>query len=293
MTLSPGSTAIVGWTTIGQELTWDRFPNAASIAASDGVRFLDLTGYHDSLPFGGITQTIVTTVGQNYVVSLDLGTAQQYFQTSGPISVVVSAGATTVPITYAPTGSGTQWGRFDFTFTATAATTPISIVGTAGNLYVGVDNVSVVTGAGSNLFAADGIVWHQPLARNGASEDTDPSAGGTLKYRFKSGSTIPIQIHAQGISGDVTANSNVTGKVVVFGDTDMDGVIDAGELPIDIGFNGVGGAGGIMDKIGGHLKYNLDTKKLPVTLKCYILQVTITDNSTGESRVETVALQSK
>lgn len=37
----------------------------------------------------------------------------------------------------------------------------------------------------NNLFAGDGIVWHQPLARNGASEDTDPSAGGTLKYRFK------------------------------------------------------------------------------------------------------------
>jgi hypothetical protein len=36
------------------------------------------------------------------------------------------------------------------------------------------------------------------LARNGASEDTDPSAGRTVKYRFIRGSTIPIQIHALG-----------------------------------------------------------------------------------------------
>src|SRR5437867_8144232 len=84
------------------------------------------------------------------------------------------------------------------------------------------------------FFATDGIVWHQPLARNGANADTDPGAGGTLKYRFKLGSTIPIKVHALGTAGnDVTGNANITGKVVVFGDTDMDGVIDSGELPID------------------------------------------------------------
>ena len=150
----------------------------------------------------------------------------------------------------------------------------------------------VISGGCPNAsFAADAIFWHQPLARNGASEDTDPSAGGTLKYRFKLGSTIPIQIHAQGCSGDVTSNANVTGRVVVFGDTDCDGAIDAGELPIS--YNGVGETGGVMDKIGGHLKYNLDTKKLPQTVKCYILQVTVTDSSTGESSVETVPLQAK
>ena len=142
-----------------------------------------------------------------------------------------------------------------------------------------------------NLFAADGLLWHQPLARNGASEDTDPSADGTLKYRFKLGSTITIKIHARGCDGNVTGNSNVSGKVVVFGDTDMDGVADAGELAID--FNGVGEAGGVMDKIDGHLRYNLDTKKLPPTFKCYILQVTVTDDSTGETTVETIPLQSK
>ncbi len=145
----------------------------------------------------------------------------------------------------------------------------------------------------NNLFAEDGVLWHQPLARNGASEDTDPADRNTLKYRFKLGSTIPVKIHAKGCIGHVTGNANVTGKVVVFGDTDMDGVIDANEPVMDIAYNGVGEGGGVMDKIDGHLKYNLDTKKLVQTFKCYILQVTVTDSSTGESKVETVALQAR
>ena len=138
----------------------------------------------------------------------------------------------------------------------------------------------------------DAIIWHQPLARNGASEDTDPSAGRTVKYRFKRGSTIPIQIHALNCDGaDVTSNANVIGKVTVFGDSNCDGAIDGnGAL---IAFNGVGGGGGVMDKIGGHLKYNLDTKSLPTTTQCYILRVTVTDTSTGEEKFEEVLLQAK
>lgn len=143
-----------------------------------------------------------------------------------------------------------------------------------------------------NLLPGDGIIWHQPLARNGASEDTDPGAGGTLKYRFKLGSTIPIKIHVQGCTGnDLTGNANVVGTVEVFGDTNCDGVTDANASAID--FNGVGEAGGIMDKIGSHLQFNLDTKKLPNTSNCYILQVTVTDSSTGETIAETVPLQAK
>jgi uncharacterized repeat protein (TIGR03803 family) len=149
---------------------------------------------------------------------------------------------------------------------------------------------SVVT-VTSNLFATGGIIWGQPLARNGAGEDTDPSAGNTVKYRFKRGKTIPIKVRALGCTGDVTGNSNVTGTVVVFGDTDCAGVADTGALPID--FDGQGGSGGVMDKVEGVLRYNLDTSALPDSLDCYVLQVTITDTSTGETMVETVLLQAK
>jgi len=48
-----------------------------------------------------------------------------------------------------------------------------------------------------------------------------------------------------------------------------------------------------MEKVGGHLKYNLDTKTLPTTTQCYILRVTVTDTSTGEGVFEEVLLQAK
>jgi hypothetical protein len=144
---------------------------------------------------------------------------------------------------------------------------------------------------GCRSFADDAIIWHQPLARNGASEDTDPSAGRTVKYRFKRGSTIPIQIHALGCTANVTSNANVIGKVTVFGDSNCDGAADANAEPIE--FNGVGGGGGVMDRIGGHLKYNVDTKTFPTTTQCYILRVTVTDTSTGEEKFEEVLLQAK
>jgi hypothetical protein len=44
---------------------------------------------------------------------------------------------------------------------------------------------------------------------------------------------------------------------------------------------------------GGHLMFNLDTKKLPQTTECYLLQVTVTDTGTGESHSESVPLQAK
>lgn len=162
----------------------------------------------------------------------------------------------------------------------------------AGNGRMGLNFTITFTTDANSSFAEDAIIWHQPLARNGASEDTDPSAGRTVKYRFKRGSTIPIQIHALGCDGaDVTSNANVIGQVTVFGDSNCDGAADANSEPIE--FNGVGGGGGVMDKIGGHLKYNLDTKSLPTTTQCYILRVTVTDAGTGEEKFEEVLLQAK
>ncbi len=154
-------------------------------------------------------------------------------------------------------------------------------------------NFTITLTTDSNAsFAEDAVIWHQPLARNGASEDTDPSAGRTVKFQFKRGSTIPIQIHAMGCDGaDVTSNANVIGQVTVFGDSNCDGAADANAELIE--FNGVGGGGGVMDRIGGHLKYNLDTQSLPTTTQCYILRVTVTDTSTGEEKFEEVLLQAK
>jgi len=71
------------------------------------------------------------------------------------------------------------------------------------------------------------------------------------------------------------------------------GVAEGNALPID--YNGVGDDGGVMDKIGGHLKYNLDTGELPEILntRSYVLEVTVTDISTGESVSEMIPIQAK
>lgn len=170
---------------------------------------------------------------------------------------------------------------------------PMSIVRTykatdaSGNFSVCQQTITVC-----NLFATDGIIWHQPLARSGASEDTDPSAGGTLKYRFKAGSTIPIRIHLLGCDGsDVVDNPTVVAVVEVFEASGCEATVDGNPLTIDD--DGIGGTGGLMDNVDGHLMYNLDTKLLPPATSCYLLQVTVTDTSTGESFSETVPLQAK
>ena len=50
-----------------------------------------------------------------------------------------------------------------------------------------------------------------------------------------------------------------------------------------------------MDKVGEHLKYNLDTNTLKTIAdtKCYLLEVTVTDTSTGESVSEMIPVQAK
>ena len=145
ISLAPGSTAIDGWTTFNAELAWGTTPNSANIIASDGARFLDLTGFHDSSPYGGVTQTVATTIGKRYRLSFDLGTQEDDRIYRGPISVSATAGVITIPFTFNPSGAGTQWRSFSFDFTAASATTPISILGirSAGGSYIGLDRVSV------------------------------------------------------------------------------------------------------------------------------------------------------
>lgn len=147
-----GSTAMTGWTVVNDSLAWGTVPNTAAgvnpITPLDGAFFLDLQG--DGLfsaPYGGVTQTVTTVSGQQYHLAFNLGTEESPGSpaTHGPVSVLASAGSTSLPFTFNPGGTGTQWGEFGFDFTATGSSTPISIVGTAttGGAYIGLDLVSV------------------------------------------------------------------------------------------------------------------------------------------------------
>ena len=140
MSLDPGSTAITGWTTFNAELTWDDNANNFSVSASDGLKCLDLTGYHDSFPFGGIEQSIATTVGQVYHLAFDLGTNPIY----GEPTLTAFAGGNSFGFTFNPPGVGMQWQRCGFDFTATSDNSLIGFVGNSPSWAdIGLDNVSV------------------------------------------------------------------------------------------------------------------------------------------------------
>lgn len=146
MSLSPGSTAITGWTTFSAELTWHIFPNGSNWPASDGDFFLDLTGNHDTSPYGGVRQTLTTVAGTPYHVTFDLSVDQSSPGSHGPITVrVETTGISFEDFTYDPPGSGIQWGGFSYDFVAVGPSTELSLLGisTAGGNAIGLDNVKV------------------------------------------------------------------------------------------------------------------------------------------------------
>jgi hypothetical protein len=154
MSLPISSTLISGWTVIGGETAWARNDNGfIPNSATNGNFLLDLTGFHDSAPYGGVTQTVDTIAGSFYTLSFDLITQESDGRYKGPITVQASAGAVTAPITFTPlVGSvGVQSGRFSLPFIAAGTSTTISLQGTfdAGGQFIGLDNVTLTPEPGS------------------------------------------------------------------------------------------------------------------------------------------------
>ena len=139
MSLQPGATDITGWTVIGGEIAWIGPTNPFTVTASDGRYSLDLTGYHDAVPFGGVSQSVATGAGNVYHLSFDVGANTAFNATS--FVTATAAGATH---TYSETATnGQAWGTFGFDFTATGPTTAISLFGDnpSNANYIGLDNV--------------------------------------------------------------------------------------------------------------------------------------------------------
>ena len=103
-----------------------------------------MTGYHDSAPFGALTQNIATIPGVTYHLSLSLGTGEDSALFQGPVGVYVVAGLSSAGFTFTPSGVGNQWGDFGYDFLAHSSVTDVTIYGvSAAHLYLGLDNVSV------------------------------------------------------------------------------------------------------------------------------------------------------
>jgi hypothetical protein len=141
-TFTAGATTMSGWTTTGNFVSWIGPSNPFGLMAQDGSFFLDLTGYHTGAPFGGVTQTIATTPGQPYALTFYLGSYTARWG-GPPVSILASAGATSGTFTNSATTGSSTWTPETLDFTATGTSTVITLTGTAGVEYIGLDNVNV------------------------------------------------------------------------------------------------------------------------------------------------------
>ena len=143
MSLAPGSSVIAGWTVLTDATAWINAGNPFGLAASDGSRFLDLTNYSAGAPFAGLSQTFATTAGATYTLSFDLGGSNAWGR---PDALIASAAGTSTTFTTGPASTTTpnnDWYHESMTFTATGATTTLTLQGSAGGNYIGLDNVVV------------------------------------------------------------------------------------------------------------------------------------------------------
>lgn len=143
MSLPANSTAIAGWTVVTDTTAWIGPTNPFGLSASDGSYFLDLTNYETGAPFAGMSQSIVTTPGATYLLSFDLGGSTFWGR---PDSITASAAGTSATFTTGAASNGTpnnDWYHESMQFVASAATTVITLQGSAGIKYIGLDNASV------------------------------------------------------------------------------------------------------------------------------------------------------
>jgi hypothetical protein len=150
--LNVGSTDMPGWTVAGSHyVSWIGPTNPFNLTASPGGGdyFLDLTGYITGGPFSGVTQTFATTPGAHYLLTFQLGSSPQWGLPDGLTASVAGASQT-----FTDTNSGTQtnlWETESLAFTATGASTTLSLIGASGHQYIGLDDVSVVQTGGPGV----------------------------------------------------------------------------------------------------------------------------------------------
>jgi hypothetical protein len=144
-TFNAGATTISGWTVVGRQVSWIETPNPWGLSPEDGSRFLDLTAYTAGAPFGGVTQSIATIIGQQYVLTFDLGSYTSVWG-GPPVSILASAGGTSQTFTDSAATNASTWVPFSLNFTATSVSTAITLTGAAGVSYIGLDTVSVDPG---------------------------------------------------------------------------------------------------------------------------------------------------
>jgi hypothetical protein len=145
------STTIPGWPVQNQNIAWESQATTlgGTILGTPAAYWLDLSGVHDAIPYGGVVGTTIPTVsGDWYTLSFEVGKGLG----QSPDSVVMYAAAGNQSGTFTdtqtdPGGLNTVWQTFSLSFQATASSTIITLQATdanSGNAFVGLANVTVV-----------------------------------------------------------------------------------------------------------------------------------------------------
>ncbi|NRR34298.1 DUF642 domain-containing protein [Oxalobacteraceae bacterium] len=136
-----GSTAITGWTVVGDDTQLTR---AEFLAASEGSQWIDLTGIY-GYNKGLRSDAVATTVGQRYTLSFDIG--DYYvpgFQTA-TIGVSINNGSQTLFTNIYEAGV-MDWKRQTLSWVADSSSASITFLGAengslSNNAGIGLDNV--------------------------------------------------------------------------------------------------------------------------------------------------------
>jgi hypothetical protein len=138
--LAAGSTSMTGWkVSATHNVAWIGPTNPFGLSAQHGSYFLDLTSYDDGAPFGGVSQAVDTVAGGHYDLTFFLGADGGGIGNTG---IAASAGATTQTFTNA-INAANHWESEVLSFVATGTTTLLSLQGSVGGIYIGLDHVSL------------------------------------------------------------------------------------------------------------------------------------------------------
>jgi hypothetical protein len=136
--IAAGGTDLTGWT-VGNSLAWGF--GAGDINTNGGSGYVDLTGLGDNGAHGTLSQVLATTTGQLYTFSIFTAFANPN------VGITVTVGGVPLVLTgTAGTYSGTTatWGQLTGVFTATSASSALTIAGQPGESFlIGLDDVSV------------------------------------------------------------------------------------------------------------------------------------------------------
>jgi hypothetical protein len=144
------STTIPGWTVQNQNIAWESHATTlgGTILGTPTPYWLDISGEHDAIPYGGVVGTTISTVsGAWYTLSFEVGKGLN--QSPNPAVIYAMAGSQSGTFTDSdadPGGLNTVWRTFSLQFQATSPSTTITLQGTdanSGNAFVGLANVNV------------------------------------------------------------------------------------------------------------------------------------------------------